>query len=187
MKKLFFTISFSSILTLIFLLTACGGKKEEVQLEALEKNGALISKAAPCGTVDEVREAGVPLDDVPFDTQNNEEKGLESVTYLVQDENFSLNLAGYEIKNSFFQFINGKLSNVTINLTDDGAYEAVKAEMIKLYGEPVADEPMEGVVMNLWEFQADCPVRATVIGYSADGKIVSGSFQVSYIWFETEE
>lgn len=185
MKKLFSTTSFSLILTLSFLLAACGEKKEEIQLGALEKNGPLISKAAPCGTVDEVREAGVPLDDVPFDTQNNEEKGLESITYLVQNENFVLNLAGYEIKNSFFQFINGKLSNITINLADDGVYEAVKSEMTKLYGEPVTDEPMEGVVMNLWEFQADYPIRATVIGYSSDGKIVSGSFQVSYIWFET--
>lgn len=187
MGKLFSTIPFAIILALSFLLTACGEGKGEVQLEALEKNEALISKAAPCGTVDEVREAGIPLDDVPFDTQSNEEKGLESVTYLIQSENFVLNLSGYEIKNSFFQFINEKLSNITINLADDGVYEAVKAEMIKLYGEPVVEEPMEGVVMNLWEFQADYPVRATVIGYSSDGKIVSGSFQVSYIWFETEE
>jgi len=179
-KSLFFPIL---IIALIFSLTACGEKKEEFHLEALEKNGAFVAQAVPCSTVDEVRKAGIPMDEAPFDTQNNEEKGLESVTYLVQDENFTLKLAGHETKSSLFQFINGKLSNITINLTDDASYEAVKAEMTKLYGEPVVEEPMEGTVMNLWEFEADYPVQAAVIGRSTDGKIVSGTFQVSYIWF----
>lgn len=184
MKKRIFALF---VLLFVFSLTACGEKKNEVQLEALEKNEALISKAAPCSAVDEVRKAGIPMEDEPFDIQNNEEKGLESVTYLVQNEKFTLSLAGCDIKSSFFQFINGKLSNITINLTDSSSYEAVKAEMTKLYGEPSIDESMEGFVMNLWEFQADYPVRATVIGHLTDGKVVSGSFQVSYIWFETED
>ncbi|MDE7031069.1 MAG: hypothetical protein K2P63_14065 [Lachnospiraceae bacterium] len=175
------------ILLLIFSLTACGAKKEKVSLDALEKNGALISTAAPCSTVDEVRKAKIPLGNAPFDSQSDEERGLESVTYLVQDEKFSLSLAGYEMKNSLFQFINGKLSNITMNLTDSGSYEAVKTELTRLYGEPATEEPAEGIVMNVWEFQADYPVRAAVIGYGTDGKIVSGSFQVSYIWFGTED
>ncbi len=182
MKKTVFLIL---ILSLLFSFTACGEKSEEFHLEALEKNGALISQALPCSTVDEVREAGIPLADSPFDTQNNEEKGLESITYLVQDENFTFKLAGCEMKNSLFQFINGKLSNITVNLADSASYEAIKTEMTKFYGEPVIDEPMEGVIMNLWEFQADYPVRAAVIGHSTDGEVVSGSFQVSYSWFET--
>lgn len=173
-------------LILIFSLTACGGKKEEVRLEALEKNEALISQADPCRTEEEIRKTGIPMDDVPFDAQNNGEKDLESVTYLVQDENFILDLAGCEVESSLFQFINGKLSNITFNLTDSGSYEAVVAEMTRLYGESAAEEPMEGVIMNLWEFQADYPVQAAVIGHLADGEIASGNFQVSYLWFEAE-
>lgn len=181
--------SFFSILmlALIFSLTACGEKKEAVALEALEKNEALISGVAPCGAVDDVRKAGIPVTDAPFDTQSNEEKELESVTYLVQDESFKLDLAGYEIKSSLLQFINGKLSNITINLNSKSSYEAVIAEMTRLYGEPEVEEPMEGVIMNLWEFENDYPVRTAVIGHSTGGEIVSGNFQVSYIWFETED
>ena len=183
MKK----IIFLPMLLLVFSLTACGAKKEEVSLAALEKNEALIATAAPCSTVYEVRKAKIPLGNAPFDSQSNEENGQESVTYLVQDEKFSLSLAGYEMKNSLFQFINGKLSNITINLTDSGSYEAVKTEMTRLYGEPATENSAEGIEMNVWEFQADYPVRAAVIGYGTDGQSVSGSVQVSYIWFGTED
>lgn len=54
---------------------------------------ALISGVTPCSAVDDVRKVGTPVADAPFDTQSNEEKGLESVTSLVQDESFKLDLA----------------------------------------------------------------------------------------------
>ncbi len=105
------------------MFAACGVKKEELRLEALGENGALISGVNPalgengalisgvnpCGTEEEVRKAGIPLSEEPFGTQSDEEKGLESVTYLVQDEKFAFELAGCEVKSSFFQFVNGKL------------------------------------------------------------------------------
>lgn len=68
-------------------------KKRKRALEALEKNEALISGVTPCSAVDDVRKVGTPVADAPFDTQSNEEKGLESVTSLVQDESFKLDLA----------------------------------------------------------------------------------------------
>ena len=176
-----------AVLLLAFSLAGCGGKSEAVQLKALEKNEALISGAIPCSTADEMKKAGIPMGDDPFDTQKNEENGLESVTYLLKTDDFTLDFAGGKVKSCFFQFINEKLSNITIELTDGASYEAVKAEMIKLYGEPAVEESMEGYIMNTWEFQADYPVRAAVIGRLADGEIVSGNFQVSYAWFETED
>lgn len=78
--------------------------------------------------------------------------------------------------------MNDKLSNISMDLADAAGYEAVKEEMTELYGEPATEE-MEGAVMNIWEFQADYPVRAAVIGRLQDGEVVSGSFQVSYVWF----
>lgn len=181
-KKLFFSIL---MLTVIFLFAGCSGKKEKIQLEALEKREALADGVSPCAPIDDVRKAGIPLSDEPFDIQRNEEKGLESVTYLIQDESFAFDLAGHEIKSGFFQFVNEKLSNITLDIPDRVAYEAVIAEMEAIYGEP-AEEESEGAVMNIWEFQGDYPVRTAVIGRLVNGEIVSGSFQVSYIWFGTE-
>lgn len=182
-KKLFFLIL---MLIFIFLFAGYSGKKEKIQLEALGKREALVDGAAPCAPIDDVRKTRIPLSDKPFDIQSNEEKGLESVTYLIQDESFACELAGHEIKSGFFQFVNEKLSNITLDIPDSVSYEAVIAEMEALYGEPAVEESVEGAVMNIWEFQGDYPVRAAVIGRLVDGEIVSGSFQVSYIWFGTE-
>lgn len=55
-------------------------KKRKRALGTLEKNEALISGVTPCSAVDDVRKVGTPVADAPFDTQSNEEKGLESVT-----------------------------------------------------------------------------------------------------------
>lgn len=180
MKKRIFSLML--LLALVFSLTACAGKKQEVRLDAIGKNEALIEKAEPCSTAEEVRSAGIPLSEEPFSAETNEEKGLESVTYLIQDQDFGFDLAGHEIGTGFFQFVNDKLSNISMNLPDAAAYEAVKEEMTELYGEPVSEDA-EGAVMNIWEFQADYPIRVAVIGQLQDGKVVSGSFQVSYVWF----
>lgn len=184
MKKRIFSLML--LLMLVFSLTACAEKKQEVHLDAIGKNEALIEKAEPCSTAEEIRNAGIPLSEEPFSAETNEEKGLESVTYLIQDEDFCFDLAGQETDAGFFQFVNDKLSNISMNLSDAAAYEAVKEEMTELYGEPETKE-LEGAVMNVWEFQADYPVRAAVLGQFQDEKLVSGSFQVSYIWFQSEE
>ena len=180
MKKRIFSLML--LLALIFSLTACAGEKQEVRLDAIGKNEALVEKAEPCSTAEEIRNAGIPLSEEPFSAETNEEKGLESVTYLIQDQDFYFDLAGQKIDAGFFQFVNDKLSNISMDLADAAGYEAVKEEMTELYGEPATEE-MEGVVMNIWEFQADYPVRAAVIGRLQDGEVVSGSFQVSYVWF----
>ena len=180
MKKRIFSLML--LLTLVFSLTACAGEKQEIRLDAIGKNEALIEKAEPCSTAEEVRNAGIPLSEEPFSVETNEEKGLESVTYLIQDQDFHFDLAGQEINTGFFQFVNDKLSNISMNLPDAAAYEAVKEEMTELYGEPESEDA-DGAVINIWEFQADYPVRAAVIGQLRDGEIVSGSFQVSYVFW----
>ena len=176
------TIYLALIAALLFSLSGCGGKGTKIRLEALEKNEALIHKVQPCSTLEEVRGV-LPLDEEPF--SSHEENGLESVTYLLQSA--SLNLAGMEIRNSFFEFINGKLTNINIRLTDSAGYDAVSSEMVRLYGEPETEELNNGVIMNSWEFQGGYPVKAALMGYPGEGeeKIASGSFQVSYLWFET--
>lgn len=184
-KRVFFPVV---LLALAFALAACGVKKEEVRLEALGENGALISGVNPCGTEEEVRKAGIPLSEEPFGTQSDEEKGLESVTYLVQDEKFAFELAGCEVKSSFFQFVNGKLSNITMELPDGVSYTTVNQEMIALYGEPVNGEKVdERSAMTVWEFPGEYPVRAAVIGRLEEEQLVAASFQVSYVWFGEEE
>lgn len=183
-KRVFFPVV---LLVSAFALAACGVKKEEVRLEALGENGALISGVNPCGTEEEVRKAGIPLSEEPFDTQGDEEKGLESVTYLVQDEKFAFELAGCEVKNSFFQFVNGKLSNITMELPDGVSYGTVNQEMTALYGEPVNGEKVdERSAMTVWEFPGEYPVRAAVIGRLEEEQLVAASFQVSYVWFGEE-
>lgn len=184
MKKRNFSLLL--LLVLVFSLAACSEKKQEVQLDAIGKNEALIEKAEPCSTAAEVRNAGIPLSEEPFSSETNEEKGLESVTYLIQNKDFYFDLAGQEISTGFFQFVNDKLSNISMDLPDAASYEAVKEEMTELYGEPTAEE-MKGAVINIWEFQADLPVRAAVIGQFQDEELISGSFQVSYVWFQSEE
>lgn len=180
-KRVFFPVV---LMVSVFALAACGVKKEEVRLEALGENGALISGVNPCGTEEEVREAGIPLSEEPFDTQSDEEKGLESVTYLIQDEKFAFELAGCEVKNSFFQFVNGKLSNITMELPDGVSYATVNQEMTALYGEPVNGEKVgEKSAMTVWEFPGEYPVRAAVIGRLEEEQLVAASFQVSYVWF----
>ena len=183
-KRVFFPVV---LLVSAFVFAACGVKKEELRLEALGENGALISGVNPCGTEEEVRKAGIPLSEEPFGTQSDEEKGLESVTYLVQDEKFAFELAGCEVKNSFFQFVNGKLSNITMELPDGISYETVNQEMIALYGEPVNGEKVdERSAMTVWKFSGEYPVRAAVIGRLEEEQLVAASFQVSYVWFGEE-
>lgn len=183
-KRVFFPVV---LMVSVFALAACGVKKEEVRLEALGENGVLISGVNPCGTEEEVREAGIPLSEEPFDTQSDEEKGLESVTYLIQDEKFAFELAGCEVKNSFFQFVNGKLSNITMELPDGVSYAKVNQEMTALYGEPVNGEKVgEKSAMTVWEFPGEYPVHAAVIGRLEEEQLVAASFQVSYVWFGEE-
>lgn len=183
-KSAFFHVVF---LVLAFVFAACGVKKEELRLEALGENGVLISGVNPCGTEEEVRKAGIPLSEEPFGTQSDEEKGLESVTYLVQDEKFAFELAGCEVKNSFFQFVNGKLSNITMELPDGVSYATVNQKMAALYGEPVNGEKVdERSAMTVWEFPGEYPVRAAVIGRLEKEQLVAASFQVSYVWFGEE-
>lgn len=172
------------VLVMLFSFSGCGGKGKEVRLEALEKNEALIDKAPPCSALEEVR-AALPFEEEPFGSY--EENGLESVTYLLRKS--PLDIAGVEIQDSFFEFINGKLTNINIRLNDAAGYDAVNAEMARLYGEPVTEELNNGVTMNSWEFQAEYPVKAALMGYPGEeeGKSASGSFQVSYIWFGAEE
>lgn len=183
MKKRIFSLIL--LLVFVFSLAACSEKKQAVQLDAIGKNEALIEKAGPCSTEEEVRSAGIPLSEEPFSTETNEEKGLESVTYLIQNKDFYFELAEQEISTGFFQFVNDKLSNISMNLPDAAAYEAVKEEMTEFYGKPESEDA-EGAVINIWEFQTDYPVRAAVIGQLQDGEVVSGSFQVSYIWFDMQ-
>lgn len=183
-KSAFFHVVF---LVLTFVFAACGVKKEELRLEALGENGALISGVNPCGTEEEVRKAGIPLSEEPFGTQSDEEKGLESVTYLLQDEKFAFEVAGCEVKSSFFQFVNGKLSNITMELPDGASYATVNQEMAALYGEPVNGEKVdERSAMTVWEFSGEYPVRAAVIGRMEEEQLVAASFQVSYVWFGEE-
>ena len=183
-KSAFFPVVF---LVLAFVSAACGVKKEELRLEALGQNGALISGVNPCGTEEEVRKAGIPLSEEPFGTQSDEEKGLESVTYLVQDEKFAFELAGCEVKSSFFQFVKGKLSNITMELPDGASYATVNQEMAALYGEPVNGEKVdERSAMTVWEFSGEYPVRAAVIGRLEEEQLVATSFQISYVWFGEE-
>ena len=120
--------AFVSLFIVLFVLafSACGKRTEEAKLSALGKNEALIPGAEPCCTAEEARKAGIPLSEVPFDTQVNEENGLESVTYSVENEKFSLELSGQEVEGGLFQFVNGKLSNITLNLSDGAACEAVR-------------------------------------------------------------
>ena len=181
--------AFVSLFIVLFVLafSACGKRTEEAKLSALGKNEALIPGAEPCCTAEEARKAGLPLSEVPFDTQANEENGLESVTYSVENEKFSLELSGQEVEGGLFQFVNGKLSNITLNLSDGAACEAVKAEMTEIYGEPAAKEEAAGAVLSIWEFQGEYPVQAAVIERGPDGENISGSFQVSYFWFEDGE
>ncbi len=175
------------LICLSLFLAACGKGKEEVRLEALEKNEALIAGADPCCTLEEAQKAGLSFGEEPFDTQENDEKGLESVTYLLQLEDHPLEIAGCQPKSCFFQFINGKLSNITVELTDADSCEAVKAELTRLYGEPEVEHPNANYETNTWNFPADYPVRAALLGRVADGQVCSGSFQVGYFWDELQD
>lgn len=171
----------------VLFLTACGKGKEAVRLEALEKNEALFAGAVPCCTLEEAQKAGLSFGEEPFDIQENDENGLDSVTYLLQLEDHPLEIAGCQPKSCFFQFINGKLSNITIELTDADSCEAVKEELTGLYGEAAVEHPSEKYETNTWNFSAEYPVRAALLGRVADGQVFSGSFQVGYFWYELQD
>lgn len=182
-KKVFCT---ALALILLCCLAGCGQKALSLDLSAITAGGDLLPGVKPLCSVDEVRAAGVKLQDDPLGTNTDPASGLISTTYGITPQDCTLSVGKYEAHNGQFVFLDEKLTEIHLNLKNKDDTSALKADLTDLYGEPVEVKGVMGTMLG-WRLTGDCPVLIQLTALEdADGTHTGTQFAVGYMWFETK-
>lgn len=180
-KKLF---RLALTLALLCALAGCGKKDLSVNLSAIVGDGDLLPGVKALCSEEEVRAAGVPLQAEALGTGTDPASGLPSVTYGITPQDCTLTIGQYKAHNGRFVFLDGKLTEIHLNLNDKADADPLESELTKLYGAPLMVENDNASLFG-WRLTGDCPILVQLTAMKdADGNHSSTQFAVGYIWYD---
>lgn len=138
MKKLKW-ILVALLLALVFCLPCLAEGTEAplaVDTAALKERGECFTGLLPGATYEEALAAGLRLPEEPY--INEKVDGIESKTYMLDREQ-QVVFGELAVKSAWFQFMNGRLVDVSLILEEEIPQEEIVALMTELFGEPTAE------------------------------------------------
>lgn len=182
-KKIFcLTLAFS----LLCSLAGCGksGKGLSFDIAAPATGGDLMPGVKALCSVEDVRAAGVPLQDEPLSEATDPDSGLPCITYAVVPPDCTLTIGEHEVYNAQFHFLDGKLSFVNMKLTEKDDFDALESELTGLYGVSTEATGAFGTML-MWRPASDSPVLIQLSAYmDKDGNHTGSELIVGYIWYD---
>lgn len=133
MKKF---LSILLLLTFVFCLPCLAEGTEAplaVDTAALKERGECFASLLPGATWEEALAAGLRLPEEPYTSETVE--GIESKTYLLDREQ-QVVFGELAVKSTWFQFMNGRLVDISLILKEEIPQEEIVALMTDLFGEP---------------------------------------------------
>ena len=155
------------------------------EIYGMMQRGTLYEAFAPGGSLEEIKAAGMAFCDQAVGMQENKEQGLTSVTMQADLHAAMLRLDGYEVEGALFQFVNGGLVSVELNLPDGESANAIRTSLTAEMGEP-SESSMQGVSdetrLYLWEYpEEDRMVRAMMSVRTNKNDLMTAAVQVAWL------
>ncbi len=180
-----------AVLALIMLLAAGCAQKSEVksfalQLEGVaERGGVVIEGITPGMSKAEAEAAGAAFGPEPM-AKSTGETGNTSETYPAKN---IIMLGKVSFMAPEFQFMNGKLVDITMTTKDAAGAQAAAEQLKKELGEPEIQNTQinssDSTEVQFWEIdQGEYMLRIAFLTRMSSGKAVGANLQIGYIYYD---
>ena len=179
------------VLALMLLLTAGCTQKSDIKSFVLmldgvvQRGGVILEGITPGMSKEEAQAAGLAFGAEPFRT-SDDESGRSSESYPAKN---AISLDKTSFKAPEFQFMNGKLVDITMTTTAESGAASLLNQLKKELGEPKIQTAQinstDSTEVQFWESdQGEYLLRIAYLTRYRSGEAVGANLQVAYVYYE---